>query len=379
MLLITGTVVMCGATALNGACSRTEFSGSGGSGSEGNGIGGVLVNGSGGAIEGETGGIGGTGHVIEGPTEPEHHPPVGFEDCVHAQVQADCGGGWCRLPHGCFVLGSAESEWHRGRYTETRVAVTFTHALEVQQMEMSRAEWKEITSVLPSGYRQGDDGACLEDNCPINNITWWEAIHAANLLSEQRELEPCYEPVNCTSELGQGLMCEGVAEPEKSAYECEGYRLPTRSEAEYAARAGTISTWYSGNITVYDNNDCNFDENLDKIGWYCFNSGDRARVRGQKLENGFGLLDMVGNVVEWTSEADRQEGASGGQDPAGFIGTSKDRLAFGGMYNADAWTACRTAGLFAAPWDIRGPQAGFRLYRTLFEDSERSKAIVSEP
>jgi formylglycine-generating enzyme required for sulfatase activity len=255
------------------------------------------------------------------------------------------------------------------------VAATVTRALEVQQMEMSRAEWKAITSVLPSEYKHADEGHCQEDNRPINNVTWWEAITAANLLSEQRGLEYCYELVNCTSELGKGLACEAVAEPEESVYDCEGYRLGTRAEAEYAAKAGTYSTWYSGNITVYDNNDCNFDENLDKIGWYCFNSSERVHVRGQKEQNGFGLQDLIGNAGEWLNEESRTTAAEGGNDPRGTVGKSKDRQIFGGAYNARAWTS-KTSGLFAAAWDVRGGPAGFRLYRTLFEDSERSKAIV---
>jgi len=271
-------------------------------------------------------------------------------------------------------MGGPEDEWQRGRHTGEQVAATLTHAIEVQQMEMSRAEWREITSVLPSHYKQEDDGECLAYSCPINNVTWWEAIHAANMLSDQRGLEPCYEPVNCTNELGMGLTCKGVAEPQKSVYDCEGYRLGTRAEAEYATKAGIISSWYSGSLTVYDNLNCNYDENLERIGWYCFNSSARAHQRGQKLKNAFGLLDMIGNVGEWLNEQDRNDPAAGGEDPNGTVGEIEDRQLFGGAYNARAWTST-TSDLFAASWDVRGPQAGFRLYRTLFDDSERSKAI----
>jgi len=249
--------------------------------------------------------------------------------------------------------------------------------MEVQAMEMSRAEWKSVTSVLPSGYKEEDDGSCLEDNCPINNVTWWEAIHAANMLSEQRGLEPCYAPVNCIGELGKGLSCESVAESDKSVYECEGYRLPTWAEAEYAARAGTVSDLYTGNLTVYDNNNCNFDENLDKAAWYCFNSENRPHVGGEKAANGFGLRDALGNLGEWVGEINRSAKAEGGDDPSGKVGVGKDRLISGGMYNSVA-SFCRASNLFFAGWDVRGGPAGFRLYRTLFEDSERSKSIVSE-
>lgn len=370
------SILACFALLLSACKGQTSLPADGAGGESSNGAGGASNGSTGGSASGGESSSGGESHVLMGPTGPLYAPVPGFEDCVHAEVKADCQGGWCVLPPSCVVMGALDDEWMRGRYTGMQVAATLTRALEAQQMEMSRAEWKEITSVLPSGYKQEDDGKCREDNCPINNVTWWEAIHAANLLSEQRGLEPCYEPVNCTGELGQGLACEAVAEPEKSVYDCKGYRLGTRAEAEYATKAGTYSTWYSGNITVYSNLDCNFDENLDKIGWYCFNSAGRAHVRGKKEPNAFGFYDLIGNVGEWLNEEGRTTAALGGNDPKGTVGESKDRQAFGGAYNTDAWTSCRTSDLFAASWDVRGGPAGFRLYRTLFEDSERSKAIV---
>ena len=358
--------VVCG-------CSRAPSNGEGSGGGGAQSTGGD-TSGTGGI--GEAGSsAGGSPQVLKPPSGPEYHPPPGFANCLHAEVKEDCKDGWCALPPSCFVMGAPEDEWRRGKYTDEQVAISFTHGIEIQQTEMSRSEWREVTSVDPAGYKAEGDGECQEDNCPINNITWWEAVHAANLLSEVRGLAPCYEPVNCTGELGKGLTCEGVAETEKSVYECEGYRLPTRSEAEYAARAGTISTWYSGSITEYDTLNCNFDENLDKIAWYCFNSGNRAHVVGGKLKNGFGLYDMIGNLGEWTNEEDRYEAAQGGSDPSGKVGLLRDRLIFGGAYNLRSST-CRSASIFAAYWEGRGYRTGFRLYRTLFEDSKRSKAIV---
>lgn len=363
-------------------CSRKEYPnidtepGSGGR---------VSGEGGAGAVEGiggieEVGGspaTGGAATVLVEPTGPLYHPPPGFEDCIHAVVKADCQDGWCRVPPSCVVIGSSEDAWVHGRYTEIQTAITLTHAIEVQQKEFSKAEWASLIGKDVVGEVSFEDGECAESDCPRHNVTWWEAVHAADALSKREGLQPCYESVNCAGELGEGRTCERVADPEKSVYECEGYRLPTWAEAEYSARAGTISDFYSGTITVYASLGCQFDENLEKVAWYCQNSENRSHPGAQKLSNGFGLFDKLGNVAEWTNEQDRSVQAEGGGDPSGAVAGSRERLIHGGMYNTSTY-GCTAANLLAAGWDTRGGPLGFRLYRTLFEDSERSGPIIEE-
>ena len=291
---------------------------------------------------------------------PKYYPVPGFESCAHAVVKVDCTGGWCKLPSSCFVMGSPEGEWHRGRDSENQTAVTLTHSIEVQQKELTRAQWKELTGLDPRGPE-----SCTDLACPVSMVSWWDAVHAANLLSKDRGLDLCYEPVDCTGSLGWDLACTGVAEPDKSVYECEGFRLPTRAEAEYAARAGTWSTFYSGDITEYaDSASCLIDPALEKISWYCFNSGGRAHIGGELQPNGFGLYDMIGNLVEWNNEWQHGESSTGGENPRGEVRGSSERMWFAPQYDGKSWTA-RTAGLLSAPWGGRGQRAGFRLVRTL--------------
>ena len=73
------------------------------------------------------------------------------------------------------------------------------------------------------------------------------------------------------------------------------YRLPTEAEWEYAARAGTTTDTYAGDITQPRGND----PVVNGIAWYSLNSGDRTHPVGQKAPNGWGLYDMLGNVWEW--------------------------------------------------------------------------------
>jgi len=359
---IRGRVAVAGlALAAIGCTKAPPSAGSGGAVSSGGvaSVGGLTAGGVDGGGGNANAGAPGTGGALPTPV-PKYHPPAGFESCVHAEVKVDCEDGWCNLPPSCFVMGSPEGEWHRGRDSENQTAVTLTHWIEVQREELTRSEWTEITGLPAPGPE-----ACTEGECPVAMVSWWDAVHAANLLSEQKGLEPCYEPVGCSGVLGQDLACTGVAEPEKSAYECEGYRLPTRAEAEYAARAGTISTFYSGDITVYeDDTVCHLDPALELIAWYCGNSGDRPHVGGELQANGFGLFDMIGNLGEWTNEGSTGASSPGGQDPNGQNGQNARRLRFSPQYDDKNWIA-RTAGLLSGPWESRGIRTGFRLFRTL--------------
>ena len=135
-----------------------------------------------------------------------------------------------------------------------------------------------------------------------------------------------------------------------------GLRLPTEAEWEYACRAGTTTSYYSGDQEA----------DLDKVGWYRKNSGMKLHTVGEKDPNGFGLYDMHGDIFEWV-EDDWHDGYEDAPvDGSAWMDTSRGdgRVTRGGSWGNDA-RFCRSASRsFWWPGN-RDSSVGFRLARSV--------------
>jgi formylglycine-generating enzyme required for sulfatase activity len=250
---------------------------------------------------------------------------------------------------------------------EEQRAVTLTHGFEIQQKEVTQESWSSVGLPNPSGKMKDGTGDGSDPQAPVGNVTWFEAAAFANLLSEQHRppLPPCYTLTGCTGTLGTGMKCTGAKLQKATVYECTGYRMATDAEWEYAARAGTRTAYYSGDVAPNaTTGDCAPDPNLLKIAWYCANAAGGTHAVAQLTPNAWGLYDMSGNAAEWVTDVSTGRPPSRAVDPGGEIGTAIARVFRGGLFNSFA-TLCRSANHSAGSWDGRGPGLGLRLVRTM--------------
>lgn len=158
---------------------------------------------------------------------------------------------------------------------------------------------------------------------------------------------PCYGYDTCTGTLGIDFACTNV----HLLPNCNGYRLPTEAEWEYAARATTTTSWayaesYDDSLVPGQVTSTGFNSNLEAIGWYYWNntlSGGYAygtKPVAKKQANKWGLYDMAGNVREWCQDWYDSEyyDSTSGTDPQG-PGTAPDpefRVIRGGSWFGNA-------------------------------------------
>src|SRR5690606_8016013 len=108
---------------------------------------------------------------------------------------------------------------------------------------------------------------------------------------------------------------------------------------------------------------CLPDPNLERVAWYCHNSGGKSHPVAQLEPNGWGLFDMLGNAEEWTNDRADGRPLSPGSDPGGTVGLHTNRNTRGGSFVSLA-TVCRAASRLGGDWNLGRVGLGFRLVRT---------------
>jgi uncharacterized repeat protein (TIGR02543 family) len=233
----------------------------------------------------------------------------------------------------------------------------------VMETEVSQQMWNDLMVLQPTlpFIDFSFNGA---DN-PVENITWYDAILFANLLSLQNGLTRCYYadagftvPIEATNYISSVVYCN---------FNANGYRLPTESEWQYLARAGnSASLTMEGGIDYTNDYACNPGDlpTLEDMAWYCANSDGVTHPVGSRLPNALNLMDLQGNVSEWcwdwwgnTYPVQMQTGYTG---PMSGV----SRVVRGGSWN-DPPAMLDPDNRYAVSPDLYFDTIGFRLLKPL--------------
>ena len=266
-------------------------------------------------------------------------------DCDGVVTSADCDdsdpnqGVLCGvvLSSGTFTMGCTAGQSSCGSDESPAHSVTLTNDFWMGETEVTQGKWQVLMGNNPSYF-----SSCGSD-CPVETVSWYEVLEFANAVSSAEGLAECYNTAGSSVSINSSSG---------SVYDCEGYRLPTEAEWEYAARAGT-DLLYAGSNTI------------DDVAWYNSNSGNTTHAVATKAANAWGLYDMSGNVWEWTW--DRYDSgyysSSPSADPEGPSSGSVRVLRGGDWFNYASGTRGANR-LYRVP-DDRRYDLGFRLSRTI--------------
>jgi sulfatase modifying factor 1 len=215
---------------------------------------------------------------------------------------------YIRVPPGTFTMGCSPGDNACDADEKPPHQVTLQKRLWVGQTEVTVGAYKRF--VAAAGRKMPDppntNKGWANEKMPINEVYWSDAED----------------------------YCQWT-----------GGRLPTEAEWEYLARGGSTESR---------------DGNLDEIAWYIKNSEMHEREVAQKLTNGFGLYDMLGNLMEWVNDFydEHYYQNSPSQDPSGPR-DGKKYVVRGGSWHDDPAQVRVSARRFGEVW-TKSNLVGFR-------------------
>jgi formylglycine-generating enzyme required for sulfatase activity len=235
-----------------------------------------------------------------------------------------------RVPAGTYEVGCTAGQSGCENDEQPSHRVKLTRSVLVMETEVTQGLWQAVMGSNPSGFSR-----CGAE-CPVEQVSWEDAVGFANALSARDGLEPCYTVSGSTVSWPKGVACTG-------------WRLPTEAEWEVAARGGVDARYAGGGEP-------------DALGWTSGNSGGQTHPVKQKAANGYGLYDMSGNVWEWVWDWYGPYSSGAQVDPAGPL-SGPGRVHRGGSWYYVAARA-RVAYRDGNPPGIRNRNLGVRLLRT---------------
>jgi formylglycine-generating enzyme required for sulfatase activity len=230
-----------------------------------------------------------------------------FANAANAQILVDCAD--CSpvvvVPPRRFMMGSVDGEKNRpeGPIHEVRFARPFA----LGQFEVTLAEFRRFVAATGHVVSPGCRVQGHEVSAETGRVEWFTDKSAGWVAPGFRSTQPEDSPVVCVGRIDALAYVAWLAMKTGKPY-----RLPSESEWEYAAAAGTHGAFSWGNNqdlacehgNLYDR----AGRRANDFGWGYVDCDDGfAEIApvGKFRPNNFGLHDMLGNVWEWTADCYR--------------------------------------------------------------------------
>jgi formylglycine-generating enzyme required for sulfatase activity len=220
------------------------------------------------------------------------------------------------IPSGRFTMGSPQSE--AGRiYHEGPQHLVELDGFAIGKYEITYAEYDYYS--LETGRKKANESIQDRVKMPLTDVSYYDAAAYAQWLSEKTG---------------------------------KSYRLPTSAEWEYAARAGSTTSYPWGDEIGANLAQCRS----------CKSHWDKSKPApvGSFPPNDWGLHDTVGNVWEWTCSNYAPKYAGEEQRCSAEVDDTARIVTRGGGYN-HSFHRVRSAFYFRLPPMLSPTDLGFRL------------------
>jgi formylglycine-generating enzyme required for sulfatase activity len=252
-------------------------------------------------------------------------------------------------PKGEFTIGSLGDQPDRSK-DELRHTVTVTRPFALLDREIT---FEELIASAPqyAGYMKQEDAA---PNDAGFGADWYDSVAFCRWLGREMgltETDQCYPDPETLDEKPYPRDPQRTSFPRDWPLDLSkrGFRLPTESEWEIAARSGSQTSYGFGSEVSL----------LDRFGWFTENSGKKVHPGREKRPSVRGLFDMHGNLFEWTHDWNGDFGDSRQTDPVGAK-TGSNRVHRGGSWLNEA-ANCRSALRLRYDPSNRYYDCGFRV------------------
>ncbi len=206
------------------------------------------------------------------PTRPSTTTPKPPTTMAKEYTSKSTGMKLALIPAGTFTMGSPAGEADRSTDEGPTHSVRISQPFYMGLYEVTQGEYESVMGTNPSSFsKTGTSSSKVSgmttSKFPVESVSWEDAVAFCEKLSAK----------------------DGVT-----------YRLPKEAEWEYAARAGTTTTFHFGSTLNGDkaNVDGDYPYGTTTKGA----SLGRTTTVGSYPKNAFGLFDLHGNVYEWCDD-----------------------------------------------------------------------------